>query len=452
MKIKAILLFFASVALSALVSSCGKENNAAEPDKPDKPEPEICQRKGSGKDIYIPMEFRKDNAFKNPNNNYCYKRSYETDNIIIMWEKAFGDDPSKAPAKGRTSMTFDVKKLADSAESFYKTYRNDLKFIQSGSGADRYKMMIMVRYTTEGTVYGGSYDDVIGALWLEPGRLLEERLNTAAHELGHSFQFQLAIDSGSGFGSGGIFEMTSQWMLWQTNVRWFDDENYHWNTYMKQTHLAFMHPKNRYETANMLEYWAYLHGQDFIADLWRAARKSNDVVSVYKTLTKIDQDKFNEENYQQAAKQICYDMPRIKAACAKYANKHSSTLAEADSEGWQSISSDRIPQQYGYNGIELDTPQQCKKVSIDFRGEGTAKNAGWRFGFVWVKADGSIVYSDMYKADKSGDIVSATIDLDDSYTHLWLVVTAAPSVHTYLSEENTDNYAQYPYSVRIRYQ
>ncbi len=33
-----------------------------------------------------------------------------------------------------------------------------------GSICDQYKMMVMVNYSLEGTAYGGTYDDFIGAL------------------------------------------------------------------------------------------------------------------------------------------------------------------------------------------------------------------------------------------------------------------------------------------------
>lgn len=440
-------LVLLSALLPMLLLSCGKEGGKSDPDPtPGKGESTICERTGEGKDIYVPLEFRNNSGFRNTQNNYCYARSLETDNLIIMWAKSFGSDPTKAG-----SMAFDPEKLAKKGEEFYSLYKDDLKFIKENSGADKYKMMVMVTYTTEGTVYGGSYDNVIGALRVEPGRIQDDRLNAVAHELGHSFQFQLMLDSNSGFGSGGIYEMTSQWMLWQANPRWFDDETYHWDDFMKQTHYAFMNPANMYHTANVLEYWSYLHGQDFIADLWRAAKYSNDVVGVYKTLTDIDQKKFNDENYDMAARQINYDIPRIKEACAKYANRHSSTLAAADNDGWQSIADGRIPQQYGYNGIKLKAPAAGESVTVEFRGDSSREEAGWRFGFVGTKKDGTVVYGNMNSVTGADGTVTDSFTADADYSYLWLVVTAAPSVHRFVSEENASSYVDYPYSVRLTY-
>ncbi len=55
-------------------------------------------------------------------------------------------------------------------------------------------MMVMVNYSLEGTAYGGTYDDFIGALWVTPNRIQDQKLNRLAHELGHSFQLQIMAD------------------------------------------------------------------------------------------------------------------------------------------------------------------------------------------------------------------------------------------------------------------
>ncbi len=45
-------------------------------------------------------------------------------------------------------------------------------------------MMVMINYSLEGTAYGGDYDGQIGALWITPNRVQDEKLNCIAHELG----------------------------------------------------------------------------------------------------------------------------------------------------------------------------------------------------------------------------------------------------------------------------
>ena len=101
-------------------------------------------------------------------------------------------------------------------------------------------MMAMIQYSLEGTAYGGDYDQVIGAFWATPNRLQDKRLNAVAHELGHSFQLQSIADGeGVAWGGNGIFEMGAQWMLWQVNPHWIDDETYHWDAFKKEYPQSF---------------------------------------------------------------------------------------------------------------------------------------------------------------------------------------------------------------------
>ena len=147
---------------------------------------------------------------------WCYQRSSQTDNLIFFWERGFGDDLQNPPALDGHPMRFDLHNLEQRVESFYHFFRDTLKFTLPGSKADQYKMMVMVMYSLDGTAYGGTYDNFIGALWVAPNRIQDRKLNCLAHELGHSFQLQIPADStGDAWGGSGFYEMTSQWMLWQ---------------------------------------------------------------------------------------------------------------------------------------------------------------------------------------------------------------------------------------------
>ena len=126
-----------------------------------------------------------------------------TPNVVCFWEKGFGDDLSKAPDLNGQKMTVDLDNLLSRVEYFYNVYRDMMGFLQPGSKADRYRMMVMINYSLEGTAYGGSYDGTIGALWVAPNRIQDNTLNCIAHELGHCFQIQISSDGKSqGMGGG----------------------------------------------------------------------------------------------------------------------------------------------------------------------------------------------------------------------------------------------------------
>ena len=45
------------------------------------------------------------------NIRWCWQRSVQTDNIIVFWEKVFGDDLSNPPMLDGKSMSFDLDNL-----------------------------------------------------------------------------------------------------------------------------------------------------------------------------------------------------------------------------------------------------------------------------------------------------------------------------------------------------
>jgi hypothetical protein len=127
-------------------------------------------------------------------------------------------------------------------------------------------------------------------------------------------------------------------------------------------------------------------------------------------------------------------MPRIEKVAARYADQHTTAINKAAGmEGWFQIANDKVPQEYGYNAIKLKVPAPNSKVTLDFKGiAGTGDfsktnldKAGWRYGFLAHKDDGTRVYSDIFKQStgKSEFTVPAGTEF------LWLVVTGAPTEH-----------------------
>ena len=146
------------------------------------------------KKIYIPEDLRKMNL-QADTSQWSLKHSIETDDLILMWERGFGPDTSNPPMLEGKPMGFNLANLRDRVQSFYTFFRDTLQFSLPGSKCDQYKMMVMVMYSLDGTAYGGTYDNFIGALWVAPNRIQDQKMNCMAHELGHSFQLQIPADS-----------------------------------------------------------------------------------------------------------------------------------------------------------------------------------------------------------------------------------------------------------------
>lgn len=371
------------------------------------------------------------NDFNNPDSEYCFKRSKSSDNFVMFWAKEYGDDPMANSVPGRR---FKVAEALAAADLSYNYFVKQLKWApKPGALATKYKFLIIVTGGEDGTAYGGSADNKVGVFWTPATRIAKGPYGVIAHEIGHSFQSLSRADGAPSFAGGGsISEMTSQFMLWQVYPEWQTFENYHLNDFMKATHLAFLHPDNQYHSCYPLEYWSFRHGQEIIGKMWREVEKGEDAVMTYKRLTGIDQVRFNDEMFDACRRFVTWDLPRIEKVSARYADQHFTSIKKA-TDNWYQISPEKCPENYGYNAIKLKVPAADTVVKVAFKGmageEGFGQvqldKAGWRYGFLAHKEDGSRVYSRIFS--KSEAVADFKVPAKTRF--LWLVVMGAPTEH-----------------------
>ena len=347
-----------------------------------------------------------------------------------------------------------MKNLEEKLEHFYHYFYHTLQFAKTGSKCDKYRMMVMINYSLEGTAYGGDYDGEIGALWIAPNRVQDEKLNCIAHELGHSFQSQITCDGqGEAWGGCGFFEMTSQWMLWQVNPDWMTDEKYHWDAFKTLTHKAYLHLENIYHSPYVIEYWSMKRGLPFIAELYRQGKRGEDPVMTYKRMTGLTQEQFCDEIFDACRHFINWDFPRVWKETRPYANQYTCKLNSMD-DNWYQITPENCPENYGFNAIPLSIPPTGQTVTIEFCGEAdkngfhtiNADKAGWRYGIVTITKEGKAVYGEM-KADPVGKI-SYAVPENSSPERLWFIVMGAPAEH-WINPNQEEKDAQWPYRIRI---
>lgn len=411
----------------------------------------------AAKELYLPAK-----AFNVPDNNdydnaeseFCFHRMVQGDNVAIFWNKEYGDDPMANPDERRR---FDVRKMLTECERFYDYYVNEMEFVEKGSSlSDRYKLVVYVFGGESGTAFGGGADDKIGALWTPAVRVNRAPYGVLAHEMVHSFQHLMRLDTGKG-PRGAINEMAAQYLLWQVYPEWMTFENYHLVDFMKKTHYAFLHPTNMYHSPYVLEYWASRHGKTFFGELCRSTGPDEDPVMTYKRLNSLSQEQFNDEMFDAARRFVTWDMERIEKVARPYANQHQCRLNDIG-DGWYRIDPSRCPQNYGYNGIRLKVPAAGTRVALEFKGTAGAEGfnavkvdkAGWRYGFLAYLKDGSRVYGDVGReADGTTEF-----EVPEHTEYLWLVVMGAPQEHWPVasgrrgqSGNNTEE--QWPYQVKL---
>jgi hypothetical protein len=392
---------------------------------------EMANKNQANKQLYLAdtiWRITPNNDFNKEESDYSFKRMVEGDNIAIFWHKEFGDNPAELANERKR---FDPQLALKECERFYSFYVDSLKLIKKGNSiTDKYKMVLFVINGEGGTAFGGGTGKV-GMLWTPAARMNKPPYGALAHELGHSFQYVSSIDNGGG-PRGSIGEMSAQYMLWQVYPEWMTFENYHLVDYLKGTHYAFLHSYNTYHSPYVFEYWSNKRGREFYGEFCRNTKQGEDPVTTYKRITFQSQEQFNDEMFDASRRFITWDMPRIDQVARKYANQHFTTINPIGDD-WFVIAKEKCPQNYGYNGIKLKVPKAGTKIVVNFKGiaglEGFNKvnidRAGWRYGFIASKKDGTRVYGDVYN-DTEG-IAKFKVPKDTEY--LWLVVMGAPTEH-----------------------
>ena len=396
------------------------------------------------KKIYIPEDLR-GMDLQADTSKWSFNRSAETDDLIFMWERGFGQDVSNPPMLEGKPMAFNLNNLIDCVQSFYTFFRDTLGFVQTpsdspllrgrnwrGSKADEYKMMVMVMYSLDGTAYGGTYDNFIGALWVAPNRIQDQKMNCMAHELGHSFQLQIPADSvGDAWGGSGFFEMTSQWMLWQVNPDWITDENYHFEAFKQLTHKAYLHLDNIYHSPYVIQWWSDLHGRKSIAELYRQGKIGEDPVMTYQRMYGLTQQQFNEEMLCGYQHLMNFDFKHARKETRQYACTFSTELISGDGSyrAGGGYRPKHFPEEYGFNAILLDSLVDIQKpVDIMVRGTGNLH------ALTAVTTDDESIYSEI-------GAEHFEVPAGKQLKHLYLIVMGAPEEHYQIpmpTEENPE--------------
>jgi hypothetical protein len=389
------------------------------------------------KKLYIPKDLQGMNL-KADTSKWSLNRSIETDDLIFMWERGFGNDVSNPPQLKGHDMSFNLLNLRDRIQTFYHFFRDTLGFVAPNyqSKADQYKMMVMVNYSLDGTAYGGTYDNFIGALWVAPNRIQDTKMNCMAHELGHSFQAQIMADSiGQCWGGTGFFEMASQWMLWQVNADWITDENYHFEAFKTLTHKAFLHMDNIYHSPYVLQWWSDLHGRQFIAELFRQGVIGEDPVMTYKRMNGLSQSAFCDEIFRGYQHLVNFDFTHAYKETRQYAATFNTEL-ETCSNGW--LRPKLLPEGYGFNAIKLDDRVNLNSPIFHLHLRGNQL----RYGFVGITTNGESIYSDVNATSFTSN--------GQPLKHLYLIIMGAPEHHAdVMTHGNTPEYKQYPYEFQV---
>ena len=437
--------------LSVFAVSCQKPVNDVIP-------PPVMEPLTPPTSIYKPIEFASMD-FTNPASTWSNSRSQQSTHFIVYWGAGYGTNhpnSSSVPATHRV----DIDDLLAKAELFYALNVDTLNFATTGSKLETYKMMIFLHYTTDWMAFGGGYDDIIGALWISPSTC-QPVGSTIAHEIGHSFQYQVRADLGAGkgfrygFGGGGgngFWEQTAQW---QASLSYPAEifGSHHYTVYSQNYHRHQIHENYRYANYFIHYYWAYKRNKQMISRIWRETTSPNDPIQGYMAINSINTTQMNAEIYEMASRFATWDIPALKTLGASKIGTHGYKFVPLGGNSYR-VHYDFAPGTTGYNIIPLNLPTSGSVVSTAFEGLANftgyntvnAAHAGWRYGYVALKSDGTRTYSTMSSASTG----TASFTVPAGTTHLFLVVTGAPSVYSaHPWDDVLSNDHQWPYKVTL---
>ncbi|MCH4018783.1 MAG: DUF6055 domain-containing protein [Prevotella sp.] len=430
-------------------------------------------------------------------NRWSWWRMKQSDHFFVFWEPGFGENPDSDSVP--KALRVDVNDLLAKAEQFYKTNITKLGMATIGKGKsqlDRYKMEIYLFYQSDWLAVGSGYDNVIGALWVNPSTC-QPVGPVIAHEIGHSFQYQVSADElyagevtiGSngmipvgfryGFGKNGsggcaFWEQCAQWQSFQDYPQEAFTQDDNIKVWLKNHHRHFNHEWQRYASYWFPYYYTQKQGIEAYARIWKESKYPEDPVQTYMRLyCNNDLNILYKDMYDYSAHCADYDFTAIHQYVTDEALNYSTKLYKDN--GWYQIAYSDCPGTTGFNLIPLNVPDAGTKVCAAIEGiapgsslasgdPGTVidgddkvkgsvihynnqnnKNENFRYVFVALAGD-KCYYSSMCSG-KSGASVSV---VPSGTTRLYFCIMGAPDTynrHPWDDDETNDE--QWPYRVKF---
>lgn len=464
------------------------------------------------KTVYIPNEWRNPwpsdsllYAESDPDNRYTWSksRSVESDNVIVFWDKYYGNT---LPSKATSAYHVDEQDLLKKCEAFYNLECNQLGFVDPvKSNVSKYKVMVLLNHTTDWVCYGGGYDYQISALWLSPSTCKPVG-SAVAHEVGHSFHYMCyAEHSGhkdsstdnTGFhlacGNGqAIWEQTAQWQSLQSYPAEMYSQSI--SVFRKSHNYAFSHEWHRYQS-----YWfhyflcQYYNDITTVAQVWntpmtgQANGNATDFNQALMKLKGLDATGLFRLYYEYAARCATWDLDVCKPYRDPYIGDFEYRCVKTDDEGEAyQVALASTPQSSGFNVIPLQVPEAGTGITTHFTalrptgvklaagdpaemmsgetqwaatkrtayiGNANRANRGFRLGYVALMKDGTRQYfhaDSVYCTGQAEATADVVMTVPAGVDRLWLIVVPAPKKYVqHKWTEKAENAEMWPYSFSL---
>lgn len=451
------------------------------------------------KTVYIPREWqnRTDTllyAENDPDNKYTWSksRSKETENVIVFWDKYYG---KKSPSEVTDFYHVDIDDLLRKCEAFFDLEINKLGFVDpNNSNLNKYKVMVLMNHTEEWTCFGGGYDYMVSALWLNPSTCKPVG-HSVAHEIGHSFHYMCYSEASNhgydrsvqtGFhgavGNGSVtWEQTAQWQANQSYPELMYDQSI--GVFRNSHNYAYTHEWHRYQSYWFFYYLCqYYHDIQSVAKVWNwpetTVKDFNQVLMDCKGLSVDDLFKMY---FDYACRMVTWDLDVCKPYRNPYIGDFNYRCALTEDGSYQ-VALASAPQSTGFNVIPLKVPEAGTNVTTHFTalrydaklangdpGEYLNDNTGFskagvdnyqvingsyrgfRLGYVALLKDGTRKYfseDSIYCTGGSEKTETLSFTVPENTERMWLVVS--PALKRYIQHKWDESFAgddRWPYRV-----
>lgn len=413
------------------------------------------------KQIYIPRIFSTDAALS----TWSYSRSVQSENFVCFWGPVVGEHPE---TYSDPNLRFTPDHVLDTLEKIYDKYVHEIRFCSDDTATNlgKYKIIVVINDTwppggPTGWAFGSSYDEVIGAMWVHPNAVRDGAV--LSHELTHSLQGQNNIDRNLAGGfrnqsTGSFWETHANFMRLQIYPQFAKEDVPRW---MATRNFQYSSTRHHYCAFNLLLTIQELDSLGMVNRLWYESAANEHPLMTYRRLKGWTQSQLNDFIWQYAKRDVIADYNvlgtgeyiraerrRLQNAEPHYLWRQYTLLKRVnDSLPRYTVPDYQAPQDYGYNIIPLHPTCANRMVKVKFKGHAEAAGAGWRYGFVAVKADGKTA---RYSASYSAPEAEVTFAMKEDETALYLVVAGAPASHTtYVWEAGFPKIKRFPYEISV---
>ena len=429
---------------------------------------------------------------------WSWWRYKSSEHFFVFWEPGFGSDPNAETIP--EALRVDVDDLLLKAEQFYKTNIEKLGMATVGEGKsvlDKYKMEIFLLYQTEWFATGSGYDDMIGALWVNPSTCKPVG-STIAHEIGHSFQYQTSADQlytrtveplengivsvgfrygngEKGAGGSAFWEQCAQWQSFQDYPEEAFTQDANVQVWLRNHHRNVCHEWHRYASYWFPYYYTEKHGYKSYSRLWKDSRFPEDAVEAYCRLYCDNNfDALYRDMYDYSARCANYDFKAVHRYVTEAALNYGTKLFR--NGDFYQVAYENCPGTTGFNLIPLNVPAAGTIVKATLHGltpgsplapddpgtivdgdgrvkgntksynEQTNKTESFRFGYIAIDKNDKCYYGTM----KSGKDGEATMEIPNGTIKLYFLVLGAPQLyHRQVWDDDERNDEQWPYKVKF---